>query len=156
MSEEIKSPPYPGPGATWRGLYHALYELHDWVVLHRDAVNAAVGRDVVPPVAEAVPLPVAYMSLAVSIQYAHLLYLRRVREEWDHLVRQYESAWDCPACIRARASLTQLAATLVNGAFVPYEQREASGRDTHERMVRSFESVLSHLTQLQDPAAEGG
>lgn len=148
-SEEVRSPPYPGEGSTTDLLYANLQGLRSWVLHYRTALNEEVGEQTIPAVKK-LPDKKAYVFQPVMTQYQHLMLLRRIREEWDHLVRSYEDAWDCPPCVRRRAMLVQSAAVLLNGAFVPYEVREAHQQKDLERMQRSFERLTELLRKVMD------
>lgn len=141
MNEELTSPPYPGEAATADGLYTDFGELQKWVALYRDGLNDLVGQEVIPA-AQSLPDRRAYTTQPIVVQYQHLLFIRRLREEWDHLVRSFESEWNNSVCVRARISLVQAAALAVNTAFVPHELREARHQQFLERVNRVFESII--------------
>jgi hypothetical protein len=149
-ADELVSPPYPGEGANHDALYNALKDFRSWIVHYRDALNAEVGQEVIPLPRE-MPDRRVYAILAVPLQNGHLAFMRRVREQWDHLVRSYESAWDCPPCVRQRVLLVQTAAAFFNDAFTAFEQREARASTEMRRMQRSFDRLVSHLRNLVEP-----
>jgi hypothetical protein len=150
MSQEIDSPPYPGEGSNGDVLLGHLKKLRKWVVTQREAMNETVGQEVVPDVRE-IPDKRAYTSQPVATQYEHLLVLRRLREEWDHLIRCYEDDWNCKTCVRAQAVLMQSAAVLLNTAFTPYEVREMEAHRNTERMHRTYERVREFCRKFMEP-----
>lgn len=150
-SEEIKSPPYPGDGVTVAGLYAAVRGLRAWAAEARDAHNAAAGRELIPPVGD-VPARAAYAAQPVPALFGHLLFVRRLREAWDHLVRTYERTWDAAECVRRRVVLLQAAAVFVGQCSVPFEHREARGGKDMRDMQRLFDAAQS----VVDAAMSGG
>lgn len=149
-SEDIASPPYPTESTNADGLYRTLKALREWLLKYRDSHNSAVGQDVIPA-PKSVPNKAAYLTQPVSTQFGHLMYIRRLREQWDHLVRMYEDNWDDPACLRGRVIMFQTATIVFNSAFTPLEHREATAARDADALRRMLENVQTSLTQFMEP-----
>lgn len=149
-AEDIESPPYPGEGTNTDVLYNLLRALKKWVTTYRARHNKAICQDLIPTVRD-FPDKKAYLAQPVLTQMHHLTFLRRVREEWDHLVRTYEHDWDNPTCVRARVMMLQAAAVLLNSAFVPFEVREMEAQREPQRLQRVFERLTDALKQHLEP-----
>jgi len=141
VDDDILSPPYPSDGISADGLYQILKELKKWVNKYRDAHNKEIGQELIPLVKD-LPDKKAYIGQPIMTQWGHLLLLRRIRESWDDLIRNYESDWDDKLCIRHRVLMLQSAAILLNNAFMPYEHREA-------RQQRELEEMQNMFTRIQ-------
>ena len=150
--EDIESPPYPTEGTTAQGLYNHFKQLRKWILHYRNDINLAVGQEIIPALTD-IPNKNAYLTQPVFTFYQHLMLLRHLREQWDHLIRsyEYEEDWTCTACIQARTMLIQCAAVLLNGAFTPFEVREARAQQHLEHMQRSFERLTAFFKKVMDP-----
>lgn len=151
MNDEILSPPFPGDGATGHVLFNLLKDLWKWVDIHRDDINEAMSKEVVP---ELEPFPKenkGYLCQAIVTQWTHFLIMRRIREAWDDVVRNHEDAWDSRLCVGQRAMLFQGAALLLNDAFIPYERREASRHRNMNRMQKMYERICNEIRTNLDP-----
>lgn len=148
--EDIESPPYPNEGVNPDGLYNVLKQLKKWVETYRTGHNAAVGQDIIPTIKK-LPDKAAYTTQPVLTQYAHLLLVRRMRENWDHLVRTYEDDWDDKMCVRQRVVLLQSSALLLNSAFTPYEYREARRQKELDELQATFARVQEVLLKQMEP-----
>lgn len=149
-AEDIESPPYPNEGTTADGLLSHLKKLKEWVTTYRTQHNAAVGQDLIPTVKE-LPLKKTYASLPIYVQIGHLLFLRKVRERWDHLVRTYEDDWDDQLCLRQRVMLLSSSAVLLNNGFSPHEQREFRRRTELDECQRTIDHVAEALKEIMEP-----
>jgi hypothetical protein len=150
--EDIESPPYPNEGTTPDGLYNALTGLKKWVDTYRDPLNREVGQDVIPSVKK-LPERSAYLAQPVLSLFSHFLMVRRMRENWDHIVRNYETSWHEPMCVRQRVVLVQSAAVLLNGAFTPFEYRETMRRSELEELQAQFSRVNQLVLDITEPEA---
>lgn len=150
MATEIISPPYPGEGTNPDLMFKYLADLAAWVSEYREDLNEAVGRDIIPAVPP-FPAKSVYLAQPISIMWYHFIVMRRVREEWDHLVRTYEDAWDCGACGRQRLVLVQTAAVLLGNAFISFEQREAMQEREVEQIERMWANLRQTLLRPMDP-----
>ncbi len=138
--QDIQSPPYPNEGVNPDGLFNMLKALKTWVLTYRDGLNAEIGQDLVPTVRE-LPDKKAYTTQPIPTQWGHFLFIRALREAWDHLVRTYEDDWDDKACVRQRIMLVQSAAVLLNSAFTPFEHREARKQKDMEELQQMFQRI---------------
>jgi len=149
-AEDIESPPYPNEGVNPDGLFNTMGALRVWVLKYRDTHNALIGQDLIPSVKD-LPNKKAYTTQPVITQYTHLLLIRRMREGWDHLVRNYEDDWDDKMCVRQRVVMLQSAALLLNSAFTPYEHREARRQRELEDLQQQFTRVQQVLLKQMEP-----
>lgn len=161
-AEDVQSPPYPSDGTTADGLLAHLRALRAWVLRYRDAHNALAGQELIPAVREP-PGKRAYGAVPVPAQMTHLVFMKRVRERWDYLVRTYEGDWDDALCVRQRVMLLASAAVMLNAGFSPHEQREFRRRTELEecrRTIDGVEAAMRRLTEAdphdQDPEAPPG
>jgi hypothetical protein len=150
-SDEILSPPYPNDGSTAQGMVNYISELRKWVLRYRDDLNG--NSDMIPKVIK-IPKAEAYLSQPVVTQWQHWMMLRRIREEWDHLVRTYELAWQSPMCRRGQTMLVQAAAVMINGAFTPFEHRELQQNKELERHRRAFNRMMKTYYDCLEPDDE--
>ena len=148
--DDVESPPYPSEGATAQGLFNYIKQLRKWVLHYRDDTNEAVGQEIVPALVD-MPDKRAYLSQPVFTQYQHLMLMRHIREQWDHLLRAFEDDWCCKPCVQARTMLVQGAAVLINGAFTPFEVREAKAQQHLDHMQRSFERLTTFFRKMSEP-----
>jgi hypothetical protein len=150
--EDLQSPPYPNEGTTADGLLTHLRALRAWVGGYRESHNKLAGQDLIPAPKKP-PQKEAYAALPVLTQMSHLLFMRKVREQWDHLVRTYEADWDDQLCVRQRVMLLASSAVLLNSGFAPYEQREFRRRAELEECQRTLDSVAQALRDIMEPQA---
>lgn len=153
MSDELTSPPYPGEACTVDLLYKHLGDLREWVLDLRDGLNAIAGQEIIPAVKPIGKKP-AYAAQPVLQHFQHLMFMRKVREEWDHVVRLYEDDWDDKHCIRARLMLVQAAAVQLNEAFVPQEVREARAQQHMERVQQAFTNLGAMFSKMMEPSSD--
>jgi len=149
-AEDIESPQYPNEGTTATGLVACLERLHAWVTKYRDAHNKETAQELIPCV-KLLPPRSTYTSLPVYVLLTHLLFLRKVREQWDHLVRTYEDDWDDKLCLRQRVMLLASSAVLLNTGFVSHEQREFRRRTELDECQRTIDGVALALKNLLEP-----
>lgn len=150
LIEDVESPPFPGPGVTPDGMYTTLRALREWILTYRDKHNALIGQQVIAPV-EVLPTREVYTYQAVVSMHGHWQLMRRFREVWDAIVRNFENDWNNPICVRERVTILQSAVILVNNAFVPFEQREALREREFEAMQKQMDAATSLLQQrLED------
>lgn len=150
MAEEILSPPYPSMGVTADGLYNTIRDLRKWAMKYRDELNDAAEREIIQTIKKIPPIE-AYRAQPVADQFQHLLMIRRIREEWDHLVRTFEDAWDCEQCLKSRMLLVQASAAQINEAFTPFEIREARQQTALTRLQKNFEHLVVNLQKMMEP-----
>jgi hypothetical protein len=148
--EEIESPPYPGEGVNPDGLYNALSQLKTWVDTYRGPLNEEVGQDVIP-VVKPLPNKAAYLCQPVLSLFSHMILVRRMREGWDHIVRNFESTWHDRMCVRQRVVLVQSAAVMLNGAFTPFEYRETRRQSELEDLQGQFSRMQSLVLEITEP-----
>lgn len=141
---------YPNEGTTANGLFNYLKDLRKWVLFYRDDINRAVSQEIIPLVID-IPDKKAYLSQPVMTQYQHLMLVRHIREQWDHLIRLYEDDWTCKPCVQGRLMLLEAAAILLNDAFTPYEVREAKQQHHVENIQRSFERLTEFFRKIMRP-----
>jgi hypothetical protein len=148
--EDIESPPYPNEGVNPDGLYNMLGKLKEWVDLYKDDLNKEVGQDIIP-VVKALPNKKAYLIQPVLGMFSHLILIRRIREQWDNVVRNYEDSWDHKMCVRQRVVIVQSAAMMLNSAFTPFEHREARRQSELEELQQQFARVQMLINTIMEP-----
>jgi hypothetical protein len=148
---DLLSPPYPGDGVNAEVLFLKLRELRDWILYYRDTLNEAVGQEVIPAPID-IPDRRAYLGQPVMTLSYHFVFLRRLREQWDLLVRTYEEVWDCKPCLAQQAMLCQQAAVMLNDAFTPFEHREVRQQELKEKMGRAFEAFQQQFKNFLERA----
>jgi hypothetical protein len=145
---EISSPPYPKNSASPRVLYANLRDLYLWTAEHRDWANLQARRlnapesPFIPPLGKE-PLPgndERFIELAVSDMFISWQALRKIRERYDDVVRNYESEddWQSDAGVFHRINIIKMAAMLLSVAFLEYERREAKGQSLMTNARREF------------------
>lgn len=149
---EISSPPYPKNNASPAVLYRALCELYAWASDHRDWANMEASRLNAPEdpfIPELGPMPTQdradrFLNLAVPDMFMSWQMLRKIRERYDDIVRNYESEhdWQSDASVFHRINVVKMAAVLLSMAFLEYEHREAKGHEYMKKVQRDF---LKHL-----------
>lgn len=151
-SDDIDSPPYPSEAVNPLLLYNHLRALRKWVEDARPEHNKAAGKAVIPA-PKPLPDKAAYTGQPVPTMMGHFLFLRRLRESWDHLVRTHEYAdeWNTKACVKKRVMLLQAAAVLLNNAFTPHEHREAMKAREMERLQQTFERLNQAMLDFMEP-----
>ncbi len=144
-------PPYPPESARTETIHVCLYQLAEWLDLCRDPFRLAIGREVVPKVQLTVSQAL-YAEKPVTVQYRHLTYLRRLRECWDALLRQYEKNWTIEASVRCRAVLAQHAAMFLQSVnAVSPEVVEATQQRTLRDLNKAFESLTADYAKTLMP-----
>lgn len=140
QQEDILSPPYPDPWVSSHRMYDHLTKLKEWAEEYGPRLNERIGRDVIPAVRKFAPKS-AYAMQPVMTLFGHILFMRRLREQWDHLYRQNENSWDNEKCVGRRVLIVQAAILMLNAAFVPQEHREARGHEGMNDLQRIFENI---------------
>jgi len=149
LIEDVESPPFPAAHVNCDGLYVALRALREWVLTYRDKHNALVGQEIIAPVL-AMPSREVYTHQAVVSMSAHWKLMRRFRELWDEIVRNFENDWSNAVCVRQRVVVLQSAAILINNAFVPFEHREINGEREFEIMQQQMDAATQLLHQRSE------
>ena len=152
---EIISPAYPKNNASPAVLYGSLCELYAWTAEHRDWANAMALKLNAPDnpfIPELGPLPSTecserFLNLAVPDMFMSWQGLRRIREKYDDIVRNYESEteWESNPSVFHRINIVKMAAVLLTVAFLNYEHREAKG---HEYTRKARHAFLKHLKKV--------
>lgn len=159
MAEEITSPPWPTDSTQVDTLFDVLRQLHHWAGEYRTLVNAGSDHQAVPPLRD-LPRKAVHDALPVVYHYSNYLGVRRVRELWDALVRDFEDSWDSAAAFARRRQLVAVTVEFLNNAWLSQEAREAKVAAAQEQflkdsMAKSFGLLLSPL-QPPDPFAPDG
>jgi hypothetical protein len=149
--DDVESPPYPSEISTADVLFNLLKEVRRWTMAQREALNRELGQELIPKVAPFPKDKTAYLSQPVLTQFRHFLFLRRLREGWDHVLRMFEGEWSAPQCIRHRAVLIQHAAVTLNDAFVSPEVREMRAQEAQEELQRAFDRLIKGVFNLMEP-----
>lgn len=150
---EIDSPPFPKNSASPKALFESLRELYNWTASYRDWANMEAQR-LVPSedkefIPELGPEPTTrtgelFVNLAVPDMFVSWQMLRKIRERYDGIVRNFEAEedWNSDSCIYHRIGVVKVAALLLSVAFLDYERREAK---YHAAMKASRKEFLVAL-----------
>lgn len=133
-------PPYPAEGVTAAVLYAAMLELWAWTQKMRSALNTKTEL-------EAINILRGlnggdFHKLPVADQFRMLQFIRRLRECWDHLVRQYEDDWDADHCVRQKLVLIQTTVDQLNDSCKPTGRDESFRRDM-DRLQAAFKQLAT-------------
>lgn len=153
MSTEIISPPWPTDTARVDTLFDVMKELHRWAGEYRATINAAADHQTIPPLRD-VPRKAVHDALPVVYHYANYTAVRRVREMWDAIVRDYEEAWDSGAAFARRRALVAACVDFLNNAWLSQEAREAKLEAAREEFMRSSLARSFGFLVGPAPAAE--
>lgn len=149
--EDILSPPYPGEGTTTILLHGMLEELRDWIEGCRAELAGVAGGELIPALAPPMNRA-AFARQPVVAQYRSLLFLWRLREGWDDVLRRFEDEWDSAPCVRRRVLLASLAAQHLNASNLSFELREARRHDDLEGLRAMFDQVTAGLCSPWEPS----
>ena len=163
----IFSPPYPRQNCTTSQLRENLIELHNWVSVQRDwaNMNAVELQAPVTPwlgVIPAIPVIARFEQTAIADLFHTWQSIRRLREKFDDIVRNYETEdeWQSTPAIFFRLELLRAAAEIITLASLSFEHREAKTQAEWERrqtaVLREIGRVLhlnrDGLTEERDAA----
>lgn len=151
--EQVVSPPHPGPGTSITRLYDYLVELRDWVSAVCGKLHASLGKNVFPALGVRSRLS-SYVSLPVTCHYRHYLAIRYLRREWDTLLRDYDTDWNNPDCIRRRIVLVHQCIYLLNESYTTYEHWEAQAQHADAKIIASVQRMLDYLNREVDTTDE--
>lgn len=151
-SENVLSPPYPGEGTTASHLWGHVHALCSWVNKSRGEVNDHCKRALVGEVVFHQTQKV-FAGQSVVAQFRALALMRRVRESWDHLIRQFEGDWDSPECLVQRAMLLSAASHCIEDLHKSFELREAEARKQgyRETINKTFEHLYGRMVEFMEP-----
>ncbi len=147
---EIDSPPYPKNSSSPRDLFKSLVELYHWAAPQFDWVNAEalrLGAPLTPFIVTlgVEPLPTEksinrFTRLAVPDMFMSWKALRRIREKYDAIIRNYENEedWESDACIFHRIAIVKAAMILLSISFLDFERREAKGMELEKKTRKEF------------------
>jgi hypothetical protein len=156
VDHKFDRPPYLSRSATAGDTYAALEALFSWLVAVRRVVNSAYpdGRELIP--APTMPgVRDGYFIQPVMIVHAHGEFVRRLRESWDHVVREHEAHRDADRYLREVALLLQTAVGIYNDAFTPNEVREARNSEGMRRLKHMFDSVCGPINKASEGSGRG-
>jgi hypothetical protein len=149
---EIDSPPFPKNSASPKALFDSLRELYNWTASYRDWANMEAQRLNAPEepfIPELGPEPTSrtgemFVNLAVPDMFVSWQMLRKIRERYDGIVRNFENEedWNSDSCIYHRIHTVRVAALLLSVAFLDYERREAKYHDAMKASRKEFLSAL--------------
>jgi hypothetical protein len=162
---EINSPPYPKNSGSPRDLFFNLIDLYQWAAEQFDWANEEAIRLNAPDTPfirkmgqEPLPTDAAitqFTRLAVPDMFMSWQALRRIREKYDAIVRNYEEedAWNSDACVFHRITTVKAAALLLSVAFLDFERREAKGMELAKKTRKEFfkwlKGALGELSHIQ-------
>ena len=142
---EILSPPFPRDTTTLPRLLTCLSELRGWLLEHRFWANETYANlggdgDVIPLPEHLPQIPDASRYQAISVQdiFQTYMMLRKLREEWDAMVRVYEEDWQARPAVAWRLRILRTGYAILVNAFVDPETREAHN-ETFARKVKKVQ-----------------
>lgn len=137
---DITEPPYPSLTCRWPEVYKSLKGLRGWVNYHRTGINTVAGTELIREPPDLLPLN-AFGDLPAVTFYQDILVVRRIRESWDQIVRDFGSSnalWSSPNCLARRRELVLLAFYfLVAEATMSAETREAKIEKSQKAAINS-------------------
>ena len=159
---EINSPPFPKNSSNPANLFGNLRDLYRWVAEHRDWANEQAQRINAPETPFIMELgsePTSrgadrYLNLAVPDMFMSWQALRKIRERYDDIVRNYEEEadWNSDVCVFHRIHIVKAAAFLLSIAFLDYEHREAKQMEMMKKSKKQFITMLKkafHEVKMQ-------
>lgn len=136
---EITSPPYPRTDCNAEKLYELLLQLGKWIEDHRAwAEEKAIELDApYKPLLDDLSFLARqsaekFKNLAIPEVFNNYRALRKIRDSYDNIVRNYEEIelWDSPNCVISRLQLLRLASNFLTFAFLDAEKREAKAKQS--------------------------
>lgn len=156
MHESERQPPYPGSGTTTKLLLDHMIALHIWTTNQIKILNDVWAKPPLPKLRRC-PVEADYVRQPVMDQFRHFVFLRRVQEMYDHIVRTNPgSTWNDESCLRQRVALVQTAIEQLNDCCRPFETREATHARDMERLQGVFANLSSYIEEAVTPQGEGG
>jgi hypothetical protein len=133
VENEIISPPYPTGSTSPEKLFEHLADLITWTAEHQDWANEQFERLDAPEDYQidfkqgSCVTRTAFFNTSVKDMYGTWRAMRVIREQYDDVVRNYESAdaWQSDPAIFLRINLVKAASVLLSVAFLDSEKREA-------------------------------
>jgi hypothetical protein len=164
MSDEVLSPPFPRPNFKIHRLLSHLSELRQWIVQNRFWANEAYAAfggdgDLVPLEEHIPPIPDTHMyvsRISLCDMYQTYCYMRRLREGWDTMLRDWEEEWESKTAVKHRLSLVHAGVSILANAFVDPETREAHLESFNKRARKFQEAILKKLGVYDDLKGRGG
>ena len=149
----IDNPPYPNLDTTAPSLARTLSELRDWVEGQIPFARWAAEEFGHPSTTvsasthlpEFVPTEHASVLQMVSLTdlVAVLRQVRLLREQWDSVVRQYETDWLSKTAVAARLQLVAAAVNLLQAATRTPEEWQAISQKARKEQQAFLDSLLS-------------
>lgn len=142
---EITSPPYPRDNTNPDKLFRVLIELGTWVESHREWAEEQA-ENLNCPYKPFLP-DMTFMSkqqiekfreLSVVNLFWNYQVARRIRNEYDNIVRNFEEIelWEGIECVFKRLELLKKASLFLTFAFLDAEKREAKERQFTKGSVK--------------------
>ena len=153
MDEGITSPPYPGNATASSSLYRHLAALRLWLVEQQAILRLHVPQKYADQLVEPdnMAAETVWDHVGVVDKYTTLMYCRRIRESWDHVVREHEDTWDSKLSLKKRFSVVLMCQHILHEAFVDPELREARQQTTIDRAQHEMKLINDHLKKVLIP-----
>lgn len=158
---EVFSPPYPRRNCTANQLREQLVELYNWVSVQQDWANVTASDLNAPtPWLATIPsIPVAakFEQTAVADLFYTWQAVRRLREKFDNVVRNYETAdeWQSAPALFFRLSLLRAARDIIALASLSFEHREAKAQAELEQRRKEVLQELRKFLNEEDAENAG-
>lgn len=149
----IVSPPYPNEQTTAERLYDQLGELRAWVIERQNELEAVLKPKYASRLVPPGPLDsLAYWNATSVIdKYTVLIYMRRIRESWDNIIREHEDAWNSRLSLKKQFNIVLLAQHVLADAFVNPELREARNQQAQDEAAKRMKLIDDHLRRVLTP-----
>lgn len=124
--DAISSPPWPSDQTSVDDLYAHLKEFWAWIEQQLPPVNRFLHTE-----EKKIPQPRTIGSLERHrglglVRFFHIhLVLRAIREQWDDVIRRFESNWTSPRAYERRADVLRAAVIQANRCYLSDEMLEA-------------------------------
>ena len=153
-STQISSPPYPGGVTRIDTLYRYLAALRLWLVEQQEALRLLVPPKHAAQLKEPDNLAAETVWGGVSVvdHYTVLMYLRMIREGWDHVIREHEDTWDSKLALKKRFALAVMAQHVLDEAFISPELREARNQTAMDTILHELKARQDKLKELMNPS----
>ena len=153
MSDGIMSPPYPSETTNSRMLYRHIAAMRAWVVEQQEVLRPLVPAKfteslVEPPTMESVTF---WDNVSIIDKHTVLMWIRKIRETWDILLRQHEDAWDTKFALFQRYSVVHSAMMVLTQAFVDPKTREFNQEKALAKIRQRQALMDKHLRDVLIP-----
>ena len=153
MNDGTTSPPYPSEQTNSRALYNHLEAVRQWVIDQQDTLRGLIpekyAERLVPP--DDLECLEFWDNISVIDKHTVLVWLRRIREGWDQILRQHEDSWDSKLALSKRYSIVINTMHVLQESFVSPELREHQNKQAADKARRRSKLIDQHLQSVLIP-----